>query len=225
MIKIRHNCERGFAQPPRTGLIDSYRSFSFEGYQDPAYRHWGPIKTINDDRTRPGFETLWHEHQHLDILSYVVSGSVSHKDNLGNNITARAGQVQHMWCGNGIWHSEANHTTEPNRYLQIWIMHETQDQPKDMTPRYELVNRSNTFAPLPITYTNPNIVVYAGIMEHNVVNEHSAYLLVVEGSCRINGEILEEGASAELYEQVTIERIGSTHIILFELNNTNAFRR
>ena len=218
MIKIRHNWERGCRTPWNLPLLTSYRSFSFEDYQDPVYISWGPIKTINDDRTQPGFETLWHEHKHLDILGYVVKGQVYHKDNLGNELVARPGQVQHMWCGDSIWHSEANRSTEPNRYLQIWIMHKTQDQPKDMTPRYELVNRSNTFAPLPITYANPNIVVYAGVMEHNVVNEHSAYLLVVEGSCRINGEILEEGASAELYEQTTIERIDNTHIILFEIN-------
>jgi len=225
MIKIRHNSERGCRTPENLPLLTSYRSFSFEDYQDPIYINWGPIKTINDDRAQPNFVTLWHEHKHLDILSYVVKGQVYHKDNLGNELVAQAGQVQHMWCGDGIWHSEANTSTEPNRYLQIWIMYEVQDTPADMTPAYKLINRSPTFAPLPVKLANPDITVYAGVMEDNVINDSIAYLLVVEGACRINGEVLEEGASAELYEQVTIERIGPTHIILFELNNTNAFRR
>jgi redox-sensitive bicupin YhaK (pirin superfamily) len=218
MIKIRHNSQRGFAHPPRTGLIHSYRSFSFEGYQDPRYIHWGPIKTINDDRTQPGFETTWHEHRHLDILSYVVSGSVSHKDNLGNELTARAGQVQHMWCGDSIWHSEANASTEPNRYLQIWIMYPADHTPLSMTAQYTLIDRTPGFSALPITLANKGITVYAGIMEDHVVTDGDSYLLVLEGSCKINGVVLEEGASAELYEQTLIERIDDTHIILFELN-------
>jgi quercetin 2,3-dioxygenase len=217
MIKIRHNSERGCRTPKNLPLLTSYRSFSFEDYQDPNYLSWGPIKTINDDRAQPNFVTLWHEHKHLDILSYVIKGEVYHKDNLGNELVARPGQVQHMWCGDSIWHSEANPSTEPNRYLQIWIMYEQQDTPADMTPKYRLVDRSTTFAPLPIRYANPNVVVYAGIMEDDVINEGRAYLLVLEGSCMINGELLEEGASAELYEETRIKRIGDTHIILFEI--------
>lgn len=219
MIKIRKNNERGYARPPRTGLIESYRSFSFEGYQDPNYIHWGPIKTINDDRADPGFVTTWHEHKNLDILSYVIKGEVYHKDNLGNELIAVPGQVQHMWCGNSIWHSEANRGSITNRYLQIWIMYPNNYVPEDMTPKYTLVERSPTFAPLPITYANKNITIYAGTMEDDVINDSIAYLLVLEGMCKINGELLEEGDSAELYQQVVIERIGNCHILLFELNN------
>lgn len=213
-MKIRPANTRGKVRPPRTGLLTSYRSFSFEGYQNPRYINWGPIKTINDDRTEPGFVTRWHEHKNLDILSYVVRGEVYHKDNLGNELIARPGQVQHMWCGDSIWHSEANKGTEENRYLQIWIMH-NEPQPNS-TAKYQLVDRKEEFSKLPIDYANKNIEIWAGVCNDGF-DTQSSYLLVLEGSCTVNGIQLNEGDAVEIYEPATVLAIDRPHLLLFEL--------
>ena len=212
-MKIRRNSDRGMIQPLWAPLITSYRSFSFEGYKDARYVNWGPIKTINDDRTQPGFVTTWHEHKDLDILSYVVRGEVYHKDNLGNELVAYPGQVQHMWCGDSIWHSEANHGTVENRYLQIWIMH---NELVDPQATYKLVTRSKEFSKLPIEFKNSKIEVWAGDFTGSFITQHS-YMLVLEGSCTVDGIVLEEGDSFETYEQVIVTAEQQAHLILFEL--------
>ena len=200
-------------QPQPYGMITSFRSFSFEGYQDPKYVNWGPIKTINDDRTEPGFVTTWHEHKDLDILSYVVRGEVHHKDNLGNELVARPGQVQHMWTGQSLWHSEANHGTETNRYLQIWIMH---NELVDPTPKYDLVTRNPEFSKLPIEFKNSKIEVWAGNFTGSFVTQHS-YMLVLEGSCTVDGQQFVEGDGFETREPVMVSADQPAHLLLFEL--------
>jgi redox-sensitive bicupin YhaK (pirin superfamily) len=216
VMKIRPNTTRGKIKPPRTGLLTSYRSFSFEGYQDPRFINWGPIKTINDDRTEPGFVTTWHEHKNLDILSYVVRGQVYHKDNLGNELIAVPGQVQHMWCGNGIWHSEANKGTKTNRYLQIWIM---PDELVDSKAKYTLVDRNKSFSQLPIEFKNSNIEIWAGEFKGSFVTQNS-YMLVLEGSCLVNDELLEEGDAVETVERIVVTASDTVHLLLFELLTT-----
>lgn len=212
-MKKRPADSRGIITPPWNTLITSYRSFSFEGYHDPQYVNWGPIKTINDDRTQPGFVTTWHEHKDLDILSYVIRGEVYHKDNLGNELVARPGQVQHMWCGNSIWHSEANNGTEPNRYLQIWVMH---NELVDPTAKYELVTRNKEFSRLPIEFKNSKIEVWAGDFTGSFTTQHS-YMLVLEGSCTVDGIVLNEGDSFETREQVIVSAEYPAHLLLFEI--------
>ena len=214
-MKIRPANTRGRVKPPRTGLLTSYRSFSFEGYLDPMYINWGPIKTINDDRTEPGFETMWHEHKNLDILSYVVRGEVYHKDNLGNELIAVPGQVQHMWCGDGIWHSEANRGTETNRYLQIWFMHD--ELAVDPAAKYELVTRNKEFSQLDIKFKNPTVQVWAGEFTGSFVTENS-YMLILEGNCIVNGELLEEGDAVETVDSITVISHNTVHLLLVELN-------
>ena len=218
VMKIRPANTRGRVRPPRTGLLTSYRSFSFEGYQDPRFNNWGPIKTINDDRADPGFFTTWHEHQNLDILSYVVKGQVYHKDNLGNELVAVPGQVQHMWCGSSIWHSEANKGTETNRYLQIWIRYPKSHTPKDMSPKYTLVDRNPEFAKLAIEFQNPNIEVWAGLLSGPMSTENS-YMLILEGSCVVNGQQLEEGDAVEIDTALVVPN-GTAHVLLFEITGT-----
>jgi redox-sensitive bicupin YhaK (pirin superfamily) len=219
-MKIRPADTRGIIKPLRTGLITSYRSFSFEGYRDPRFINWGPIKTINDDRTEPGFVTTWHEHKNLDILSYVVQGEVYHKDNLDNELVAVPGQVQHMWCGDSIWHSEANYGSETNRYLQIWITH---DELVDPTPTYELVTRSKEFSQLPIRFKNPNIQVWAGEFTGTFITQNS-YMLVLEGTCTVNGEVLEAGDAVETVDSIAVISHNIAHLLLFELNTIQTHR-
>lgn len=216
-MQIRPAETRGFVPASRLGEdnYQSYRSFSCMSYHDPKYTNWGPVVTINDDRTQPGFVTAWHEHQALDIVNYMISGECRHRDDQGNDSTARAGELQHFWCGTSIWHELSNESQEPARYLQIWIMPNTVDW--DHVPRYEFIERSPGFAPLPIKFQNERIEVWAGRLDQNCVTENS-YLLVLEGSCRVNGVELVEGDAVDLFmHSALIEPQGTPHLLLFEL--------
>ena len=215
-MKIRPANTRGYIPTSRLGLdnYQSYRSFSCMSYQDPNYINWGPVVTINDDRTKPGFVTAWHEHKGLDIINYMISGTCRHRDDKGNDYTAQAGEIQHFWCGDSIWHELSNESTEPARYLQIWI------QPtliENSTATYQNLCREEGFAPLPIKFKNERIEVWAGNLDQNCITQNS-YLLVLEGSCTVNGVQLNEGDAVDLFmEQGFIEPISEPHLLLFEL--------
>lgn len=212
-MKIRKHNTRGVVQSPRTGKIISYRSFDCMSYQAPEYPSWGPIDTINDDHTQPGFITTWHSHLNLDILGYVVEGEVHHIDNQGNDVVARAGQVQHMWCGSGIWHTESNDSNQNNRYLQIWIR---PDHKSTEPPYYELVDRNPNFSKLPISFKNSGIEVWAGDFKGEYLVENQSYLLVLNGSCTINEHQLEEGDAIDITEMSKIKSNGA-HLLLFKM--------
>jgi redox-sensitive bicupin YhaK (pirin superfamily) len=214
-MKIRPAATRGFIPTSRLGEdnYQSYRSFSCMNYHDPKYLGWGPVITINDDRTQPGFVTAWHEHRGLDIINYMVSGKCRHRDDQGNDNVAQAGQLQHFWCGTGIWHELSNETEKPARYLQIWI------QPNIFTaddPTYQLLDRNPSFSPLPIKFKNTQIEVWAGVLNQHLITQNS-YLLVLEGSCRVDGIILNEGDAVEITDSL-VEPIETPHLILFELH-------
>jgi len=215
-MKIRRNSERGYIPHSRLGEnnFESYRSFSFEGYQDPRYDCWGPIRTINDDRTQPGFITSYHEHKGLDILSYVVRGQVHHKDNLGNELQAQEGQVQWMSCGAGIWHTEGNTSDGPNRYLQIWIM------PNKIAPvwepKYTLIDRDPGFARLPLQLQNSELEIWAGNLHGNYPVKSWSYLLQLEGQSECAGYTLNEGDSLEITGPCDIASEGG-HCLLFSV--------
>lgn len=214
-MKIRPSNTRGYI--PRSHLdkdnYQSYRSFSCMSYQDPNYLGWGPIKTINDDRTRPGFITAWHEHKHLDIINYMIKGKCRHRDNIGNDNTANHNQVQHFWCGSSIWHELSNETDEDSRYLQIWI--EPNVVVSDLTPSYDIITRAPGFNKLPIEFKNTKIEVYAGNLDQNCLTKNS-YLLILEGECYVNNVKLSEGDAVDIDQEVLIQPIDEPHIILFE---------
>jgi redox-sensitive bicupin YhaK (pirin superfamily) len=216
-MKYRSNAERGLVSCSRLGE-DNYvsrRSFDFEGYQSGVYLNWGPIVTINDDCTQPGFITSYHEHKNLDILSYVVQGQVHHKDNLGNELHAQAGQVQHMSCGTGIWHTEANSGAESNRYLQIWII--SNQLSFGWEPKYTLITRQPGFNKLSAELKNTKLEIWCGELDQEHEVDCYSYLLVLEGSCSVDEFILEEGDSLEITKHSTIVPKDNPHIILFKM--------
>ena len=119
MTYIRKAEDRGRAN---FGWLDSKHSFSFGNYHDPAHMGYGVLRVINDDRVAPagGFGT--HGHQDMEIVTYVIDGSLEHKDSMGNAGLITAGEVQRMSAGTGVQHSEMNGSTnDPVHFLQIWI--------------------------------------------------------------------------------------------------------
>lgn len=138
MKRIRPGAERGHM---RNGWLDSRHGFSFGHYHDPGWMGWGPLRVINEDRVAPGAGFAAHAHANMEILSYVISGALAHRDSTstqdreGGDVLP-AGQWQWMGAGHGIQHSEFNASqTEPVHFLQIWIQPDRLNAPPGHSQR------------------------------------------------------------------------------------------
>jgi redox-sensitive bicupin YhaK (pirin superfamily) len=231
MLTVRKSSERGHANH---GWLDSYHTFSFAGYRDPEWMGYGPLRVINEDRIEPGAGFPTHSHQDMEIVTWVLSGALEHKDSLGSGGVIRPGEVQRMRAGHGIAHSEYNASdVEPVHLLQIWI----EPDEYGLEPGYEQI----AFAPenlqgqLRLIASNDgrdgsvtihqNAAIRAGRLATGdqvtltLDPQRRAWLQVAAGRIKVQGYPLEAGdAVAIRFESaLAIEAQEASEIICFDL--------
>ncbi len=231
MNEIRRADERGYADH---GWLKSYHSFSFANYYDPQHMGFGPLRVINEDRVAGGAGFGRHPHNDMEIISYVLSGELEHKDSMGNGSIIRPGDVQRMSAGTGVVHSEFNQSkTEPVHFLQIWIIPDEEG----IAPEYEqkFFPAEDKRGRLRIVASpdgregsikmHQNALVYSALVdgdeqvEHELADGRQAYVHVARGNATVNGETLNPGDALKLRDQrnIVIERGKQAEVLLFDL--------
>ncbi len=232
MLEIRKSHDRGHADH---GWLDSYHTFSFAGYHDPAFMGFRALRVINEDRVQPGKGFDTHSHRDMEILSYVIEGALEHKDSMGNGSIIRPGEVQMMRAGTGVTHSEYNHSnTDVVHFLQIWVIPDEEglepayDQrefsAEERRGRLRLV-ASQDGAEGSIR-VHQDMSLYATLLEagqslqHVLARAHHGWVQVVKGDLTLNGEQLSAGDGLGVTEESSLELVASSgsEALLFDLS-------
>ena len=231
MITLRKSAERGHTNQ---GWLDSYHTFSFAEYYDPAHRGFSVLRVINEDRVQPGQGFGTHGHRDMEIISYVLEGALEHQDSLGNGSVIRPGDVQRMSAGTGVNHSEFNTSqSELVHFLQIWI----EPDRRGIQPSYE----QNYFADAEKTgrlclvaapdgrdgslTIHQDALLYATRLNRDdrvrypLVPRRHAYLQVVRGIVLVNGQQLQAGDGAKVVDEaeLTLTTPAQGEALLFDL--------
>lgn len=231
MIQIRKSEERGHADH---GWLDTYHTFSFADYYDPDFMGFRDLRVINEDRVAgdTGFPT--HPHRDMEIITYVISGVLAHKDTLGNSTEIRPGEVQRMSAGTGIQHSEFNKYKEPVHLLQIWI----QPEKRGIEPGYGqksfaaqidkndltlVASRSGRDESVTI---NQDVDLYVGhwkaarSVDFPFRENRYAWLQLIDGELNFNHLSLKAGDGAAVAREsvLKLNSTGPAHFLLFDLN-------
>ena len=230
MMKLRRANERGHADH---GWLNAYHTFSFADYHDPQHMGFRSLRVINDDTVAPGGGFGTHPHRDMEIVTYILSGALEHKDSMGNGRIIRPGEFQYMAAGTGVEHSEFNPSpTESVHLLQIWMLPER----RGLAPRYAeksavnapagqltlAVSKSgrddsiaiNQDADLYLAKLNPGDAV-----AHPLRPLRHAWVQVAEGEVTLNGQTLKSGDAAALSEEkdVNIAATKKSQVLLFDL--------
>lgn len=234
MIVVRPSAERGHAN---LGWIDSYYTFSFAGYNDPAHMGFRALRVINEDRIAGGRGFGAHAHRDMEILTYVLEGSLTHRDSMGEVQTFGANTIQAMSAGTGVIHSEFNGSErEPGHFLQIWIepsVLETEPSyqqisfdPQEKHGRLRLLAASHATNPRGAVKIHQDASVYAATIEsgetfrHKLAPGRHAWIQVARGNVSINGHQLAEGDGAAINGEPDLKFTGgqgSGEFLLFDL--------
>lgn len=234
MLSIRRSDRRG-----RTvlGWLYSRHSFSFGDYVDPAHAGFGALRVLNEDRVAPGAGFGAHGHRNMEILTWVLSGALEHRDSTGAHGLIRPGDLQGMSAGTGVEHSELNHSrSEPVHFLQIWI----EPGPRDLPPSYQQQSFPESerrgrlvrlAGPLDAADAGDVVVIQRDAelwnavlapgesVEHALRPRRRAWVQVARGAIRIGTERLETGDGAALSGEtrVHIEAAEPSEVLLFDL--------
>ena len=234
MIQIRKANERGHANH---GWLDTYHTFSFANYYDPGFMGFRSLRVINEDWVKPGYGFPTHPHNDMEIITYVLEGSLEHKDSMGTGSVIRPGEVQKMSAGTGVRHSEFNHSEhEPVHLYQIWILPE-KDGIKPMyeqkaIPADEKKGRLRLVASPEGGNGNGAVKLYQDAelfaadlvqgesVEHALGQMRYAWIQVARGSVNLNGQELQAGDGAAVSQEKLLKIAGvaeKSEILLFDL--------
>ncbi len=240
MINVRKAGERGFADH---GWLKSFHSFSFADYHDPRHMGFSNLRVINEDRIAPGTGFGTHGHRDMEIISYVLSGELAHRDSMGNGQAGAAnsgvikpGDVQRMSAGRGVKHSEFNNAPDQTtHFLQIWLVPNQQG----IDPGYEQkhFNAADKRGRLRLVASadardgavriHADAAVYAGLFDGAEAAElalavgRCAYVHVVRGSLNVNGQVVSAGDAVMLRDEprVRVANGADAEVLVFDLNN------
>jgi redox-sensitive bicupin YhaK (pirin superfamily) len=231
MMSKRSSSERGYADH---GWLKSFHSFSFAGYYDPVHMGFGNLRVINEDRIAAGRGFGTHSHQNMEIISYVLSGELAHKDSMGNVKGIPPGDVQRMSAGTGVQHSEFNHAEgQTTHFLQIWI----EPDVTGIAPSYEqktfpeaekrgalrLVASPDGAQGSVLIHADARM--YAGLFdgEETVTRaidpRRKTYVHLIRGQLEVNGQVLHQGDAAKIESENQLQLIHgqSAEVLVFDL--------
>ncbi len=216
------------------GWLDAKHHFSFAGYHDPARMHWGAIRVWNDDRiaAKSGFPP--HPHDNMEIVTYVRTGAITHKDSLGNQGRTEAGDVQVMSAGTGITHAEYNVEDEETTLFQIWIMPDRDklgQPPKWGAKPFPKSDRAGDWAILASGHAEDadalsinadarvvGATVKAGETLDYTLNGRKGYLVAATGSIEVNGVPAgaRDGVAVADVDTITVNALEDSELVLVE---------
>jgi len=228
MIEIRPSEERGHNQ---LSWLDSRFSFSFDQYYDPEHIQFRSLRVINEDRVAPGSGFPTHPHRDMEILTWILEGSLEHRDSSGGNGVIRPGELQHMTAGRGVMHSEFNPSPkDPVHLLQIWIMPER----KGLDPAYEqltfpdaeLRGKFGLVAgpKAPVTIRQDANLYIARLdagteAKHELEHGRHAWVQIARGAVELNGKKLKAGDGAAISNEndISVRAVEESEVLLFDL--------
>ncbi len=233
MIQLRRSSERGHFNH---GWLNTFHTFSFADYYDPAFTSFRALRVINEDWVKPGMGFGMHGHRDMEIITYVLEGELAHRDSMGNGSSIRPGEVQRMSAGTGVRHSEFNHSKKDwVHLLQIWLLPEQEG----IAPSYEQKTFSeaekqghlrliaSADAADGSVKIHQDTKVYAALLEKDEKAEHKfapgryGYLQVARGSVNLNGQTLNSGDGAAIAKEDAIQLSAAngekSEVILFDL--------
>lgn len=233
MLTIRKSTDRGHADH---GWLDSHHTFSFADYYDPAHMGYRSLRVINEDRVAPGRGFGSHAHQNMEILSYVLQGTLAHRDDMGHTEMLGPNEIQRISAGTGVVHSEFNGSkTEPVHFLQIWIEPKTNAtapsyeqlkfQPAEKLSRFKLLASPKQMAGVATLNQDASVSVAEltprTILSYDLGNKRHAWIHLIRGDVTVNGISLRSGdaIAAENESKLDIAAQGSNNseVLVFDL--------
>lgn len=229
-MELRRAEDRGRSRFP---WLDSRHTFSFADYYDPGFVGFRSLRVINDDRVAPGAGFPPHPHREMEIVTYVLDGSIAHRDSTGTGSVIAPGDVQRMTAGRGIVHSEYNASDrDPLHFLQIWILpgerglepgYEQKGFGDERRGRLRLVASSDGREGS-ITI-HQDVALYASLLEAGERVEHAlapgrhAWIQIARGSVKIGEHTLREGDGLAVSDapSIVIEGLDAAELLLFDL--------
>ena len=233
MIRVRKSEDRGHADH---GWLNSYHTFSFASYYDPEHMGFRSLRVINEDRVAPGRGFGSHGHRDMEILSYVLKGSLAHQDSMGHQEVLGPNEIQRMSAGTGVMHSEFNPSgTDPVHFFQIWLEPATTGTPSSYEQiRFDPAEKKGKLKLLAAPDGGPGVarinqnaqVFVAELAEGDEIAyplspQRHAWIHVIRGAVTLNGNTLTTGDAAAVDAEEKLVLTGAkaepSEILLFNL--------